>query len=636
MFIVSNLLFLMIITVILLFYSYVVGYPFARKVNKYGSFELSFPLGIAILGITALWINNLFNIGTFQAAIIFLFPLGLTFWINKPSIECYKKGFSDKPIIILPLILSFIAVSGVFIKINGSDVGISTPLFDHIKIALVNSIVRDGFPIINPFCIDPSAGELFHYYYLFYLLSANIVVFFHCSGLNADIILAFISAFISIFTCFYLLSKLFSKSINKKKCQYLFCFFLFSGSIVSFVDLLTGYKLFKILSNVHPLESWIVQAAWVPQHLLAASCSVLALFLIGVKNLNNKIILFSIIILVGAGFSFSVWVGGLTFAVVSLMIFVEQIVGKKNKKNVLINWLWLVLGSFIIILPIMYNVITVPVRESGFPIRIFIYNSSVYKQFIDFIFFFTGAMILWFPVIIIGLYCLIFEILLKRIKIDPSFRVILFICLGSIFVSLFIHSSIYNDDLGWRAILLFVLTGTTIVTFYVNEYCSSFKKAIFIFIALIGIIEPLNFSKMLIFGADYYRPRPSLKELNKITHQTHKQDRLLINIHQNETFEPWGGNLLPPVMVNRKFCFQNISYVKTFGPNWGDKVELMDHAIRQFYNGKANDKDLALIKQFQCNAIIVTRYDPVWSYMPYTDLTSVYSDKNLRIYNFNR
>ena len=95
--------------------------------------------------------------------------------------------------------------------------------------------------------------------------------------------------------------------------------------------------------------------------------------------------------------------------------------------------------------------------------------------------------------------------------------------------------------MGWRAILLFVLTGTTIVTFYVNEYCSSFKKVIFIFIALIGIIEPLNFSKMLIFGADYYRPRPSLKELNKITHQTHKQDRLLINIHQNETFEPWGA-----------------------------------------------------------------------------------------------
>lgn len=636
MFIASNLLLLFVLSVILLLYAYVVGYPFAKRLSEFGAFELSFPLGIAISAVTALWINNLFNVGVIQAVFIFLFPLILTFWVNKPSFNCYKIGFLNKPILILPLVLSFIVASGVCIKTNGPEIAISTPLFDHIKVALINTMIRDGFPLKNPFCIDPSAGDLFHYYYLFYLLAANIVLLFHCSSLNADILLTFVAAFISILTCFCLLKELFAGSKNIIKVQYLLCLFLSSGPIVFFIDSISKHKLFHILSQEHPLEAWVVQAAWVPQHLLAASCSILALFFLGVKPIRDRYSFFIVTILIGAGFGFSVWVGGVAVAVVSIFLLCDQIYYRHDKKSVLLHWGCVAIASLVIALPLTYNVTHAPTSHAGFPIGFAIYNTSTHHAFMDLLFFFVGALPLWLFVTTIGLYFILFKGVIKRVKINHQCKILFLICFGVLFIDLLMRSQIANNDLAWRSFLLYVLAGNVLLSYYFIEYFTLPYKIFFIILALVGLIEPIQFSKHLFYGNGYYRPQLSLNELKFINQITNRGDRLLLSGHHNENFEIWGGNILSSIMIDRSFCFVNISYTLAFGPNWGSDIVKMDNAIQQLYNGTANKNDLELIKQFQCNKIIVTHDDPIWKAMPYKDLTNIYSDQNRKIYIFNK
>lgn len=636
MFIASNLLVLFAIAVIILSYSYIIGYPFAKKISSNAAFELSFPLGIAILAITALWINNLLNIGIIQTILIFLLPLGLSFWLNKPTFAFYKEGLLKKSILVLPLLLSFIVASGVCIKVSGSEISLSQPLFDHIKVAVINTIIRDGFPIKNPFTIDPSAGDLFHYYYLFYLLAANIAILFHCSSLNADIILTFIAAFVSILTCFCLLGELLGNSNNRIKAQYILCLFLFSGSIVGLINFISNYKLYKILSTVHPLESWIIQAAWVPQHLLGASCSILALFFLGIKTIKDKYNFFIIVVLIGSGFGFSVWVGGVAFAVVSILLFYDQIRNIEKKKQIIIQWVGVAIASMTLILPVMYNVVCAPTRQSGFPIGFAIYNSSTYGYVVDIFFFFIGALPLWLFVITIGLYFILFQSFTKRFEINCQCKILLFICFSVIFIALVMRSQIASNDLAWRAILFFVLAGSVLLSYYFVEYFTFYNKIFFLLLTLLGFIEPIQFSQLLTYGNGYYLPKPSISELKVINQITNKDDRLLMNGHQNEKFEFWGGNIVSLIMVNRLFCYVNRNFGAAFGPNWANDVFRMDKVVRQFYDGHADENDLALIKQFQCNKIIVTRYDPIWNHIPYHNLKVIYSDNDRKILVFDQ
>src|SRR5262249_42586522 len=68
------------------------------------------------------------------------------------------------------------------------------------------------------------------------------------------------------------------------------------------------------------LAGWLFQAAWVPQHLMSASCVVVAtLLLIQSAQRQSLAVLVTLGLAVAAGFESSAYVGGVTFIVVALV-----------------------------------------------------------------------------------------------------------------------------------------------------------------------------------------------------------------------------------------------------------------------------------------------------------------------------
>lgn len=94
--------------------------------------------------------------------------------------------------------------------------------------------------------------------------------------------------------------------------------FTFGSQIVTYVDRITQGQIFEYISREHSVESWLIQASWVPQHLMAASVVITSCYFIFSINKNSRWISSLVIsILISTGVGSSTWVGGVTFAVIS-------------------------------------------------------------------------------------------------------------------------------------------------------------------------------------------------------------------------------------------------------------------------------------------------------------------------------
>lgn len=613
-------------------YYYIVGYPIAQKITNKACFELSFPITIAIVATLSLLINNIFNVGIIQSIIIFIIPLLISCCICNPCVFFIKDICQNKCILILPIIMSCVIASALFIKTSGIDITFSIPIFDHIKVAVIDSITRNGLPISNPFLISHSNDGVFHYYYLWYLLAANISIIFHISGYSSDIILTFITSFVSILTAFFLVSEICSKK-NKIKAQYIICLLLFSGPSIDVINIILNGHLSDILSHNHSLETWIYQAAWVPQHLLSASFVVLSLYLLGTIDKYNRYIFFIIVSLIVSAFGCSVWVGGITFFVISIIIFIYDLITSNRKKIVILNWLSVSIVSILLSTPLIYNMLSAPKRVGQSPIALSIYDTSTGGKLYDLIFFFVGAMPIWITVITISFYIILFKITFHRLSINKECKILLLIGVGSLLTALCIKSQIANNDLGWRAILPFVISGASISSIFFVQFFSETLKYIILIIASISSLSSIQFVRELIYGESYFTPKTSISDFLKIRDVTDKTDRLLNNIHENgyEEREPLRANILPALVMNRSFCFQGVGYARAFGADWGKDLYRMDAAIDRLYKGQENQQDLDLIKQFKCNKIVVTKSDIIWDHVN-QNLKQIYSSDKIKIF----
>ncbi|HCR3073977.1 TPA: hypothetical protein ON345_004022, partial [Escherichia coli] len=180
-------------------------------------------------------------------------------------------------------------------------------------------------------------NEEIHYYYLWFLSAANISLLTNISGWAADIVLTFITALTSLFVVCGLIKE---NSSGKLSTYVIGISSLFGSQIVTYVDRITQGQIFEHISREHSVESWLIQASWVPQHLMAASVVITSCYLIFSINKNSRWISSLVIsILISTGVGSSTWVGGVTFAVISFCLFIFDLITNKSEwKFTLSKW----------------------------------------------------------------------------------------------------------------------------------------------------------------------------------------------------------------------------------------------------------------------------------------------------------
>jgi hypothetical protein len=214
------------------------------------------------------------------------------------------------------------------------------------------------------------------------------------------------------------------------------------------------------------MAGWLFQATWVPQHLMAASCVVTAMLLVGCYALQQDPALVVVIaLLVVAGFESSAFVGGIAFAVACLIaapILLGEVDPQRRRRFV---------GGLAIAAPLVVCLIgpfvrdqlaAIAARGGGSPIAIAPYRmfGSQLPGWLRHVLDVPGYWLIILPVELPATFIasmIAFAAALRSVMLrSERLAIKVFVCLtaGLVVSWLFVSTLGENNDLGLRAILL--------------------------------------------------------------------------------------------------------------------------------------------------------------------------------------
>lgn len=197
-------------------------------------------------------------------------------------------------------------------KFSAQGVHLADPIFDHSKIAMIDAMARQGLPPVNPVF----AADRLPYYYLWHYSAAELALPLHVSGWEADIGLTWFTAFASL--CLLMGVAVW---LGKRSSAAIWVVALAAAASLREVlgAIFGAYSLEPLLAPPTGFAGWLFQAAWVPQHLMSASCVVAAMLLIAFYAERRRLAVLAVLVLVvTAGFESSTYVGGVVFALAAL------------------------------------------------------------------------------------------------------------------------------------------------------------------------------------------------------------------------------------------------------------------------------------------------------------------------------
>ena len=218
-------------------------------------------------------------------------------------------------------LLALVPASAIAPKISAAGVQLADPIFDHAKIAIIDAMTRQGLPPVDP-VYGATVGAMsapgrLAYYYLWHFSAAELALPLHISGWEADIGLTWFTAFASL-----ALMMAVAVWLSERSGAAILVVALAAGaSLRTTLSFLFGsFSLEPFMASPNGFAGWLFQSAWVPQHLMSASCVVAAMVLIvHFARRPSAARFLTLVLIVVAGFESSAFVGGVTFAVASLL-----------------------------------------------------------------------------------------------------------------------------------------------------------------------------------------------------------------------------------------------------------------------------------------------------------------------------
>jgi hypothetical protein len=210
-------------------------------------------------------------------------------------------------------LLALVPASAIVPKFSAAGVGLADPIFDHAKIAIIDAITRQGLPPIDPVFGASGTASRLAYYYLWHFSAAELALPLHISGWEADIGLTWFTAFAALVLMMGVAVWLSARS----GAAILVIALAAAASLRTTLSFFFGsFSLQPFMTSANGFAGWLFQSAWVPQHLMSASCVVTAMLLIAHYAQRPSAARFlTLVLIVAAGFESSTFVGGVTFAV---------------------------------------------------------------------------------------------------------------------------------------------------------------------------------------------------------------------------------------------------------------------------------------------------------------------------------
>ncbi len=616
---------------------YIVGFPLSRHLDIHPRRRLLVApaLGLAVyagvcgLAFRYLPFNAISVVSVFIVVAIFSFLAGRG---EDHKAILFPGDVAPTPGAILAAIgVAALPALAVMPHVTGNSVSFGDPIFDHVKVAIIDEIVGNGNPPRNPFVSFAGSGNALNYYYLWYLLAATVSITTGLSGWAADVALTFVTAFASVMALMWL-----ATGYNGKKTA---AWWIIAACLIGPIDILLnkfllGPWLDQFRTQQHTHDTWIIQASWVPQHVFAGTAAVLAILLIArlfaVRSLDPALCVL-IGILAASVYASSVWVaiGFVLIVIVLALVCLSDIVESGNLGSLMRNMAILIAAAVVTASPFLAqqsNILgKVPTVEFWifpvfqYPYRFF--NSAAYWLFLlplDFGFIYLA----WILSKVVGL---------KDEPPVPAYidRALTMIILVPLVVAQFFHSVIANNDLGWRIVIPSVLVMMAMASAFAvrsvdnRPWVRSARNAIIILTLVPGVLaglwwvrtNDLNFQlypKQTEAGRDFLG---EVRLWQAVRNVTPVADAVANNPSDLSFLTPWPGDIGWALLSHRRHCAVGGPYLWAFRPAFSRAIQSEAEILfARIFSGQGSDEDLREMRdKFLCRTLVVTPKDGLWT-----------------------
>lgn len=530
-------------------------------------------------------------------------------------------------------LVALIPAAAILPKYSAGGVHLATPIFDHSKIAIVDAMMRQGLPPVDPvFGAAGAAGRLV-YYYLWHFSAAELALPLRASGWEADIGLTWFTAFASLgvmMAAAVWLSKRASAAIWVVA-------FAAAASLREASRLLFGsYNLEPFLQHPTGFAGWLYQSAWAPQHLMSASCTVTAMLLIvHYAERQSLTRLVTLVLVVVAGFESSVFVGGVTFAIAALasapLLLAD--VEAKERRAVATGLITAAVLTVCLAAPFIRDELgTVSAREGMHPV-IFHHLDvlgdmfpPVLRRVFDGPAYWLILLPIEFPAtFIVGTISFVAMLRYGEAGLEHTAAKLLFmLATAGLSVSWLLASTLGdNNDLGLRAVLpaaMVLIVGTAVAM------TAAPRRAVIVAAALGGLALSLpdtiamiasNVNGASAADAKIFAQSPELWSA------TRRYAAVNARVANNPLFlqdlTPWPVNISWALIANRSSCFAGRELALAFAPLPADRREAINAQFIRVFAGQGTPQDVrALASEYGCDVVVVVPQDGAWNNDPFT------------------
>jgi hypothetical protein len=398
-------------------------------------------------------------------------------------------------------------------------------------------------------------------------------------------------------------------------------------------------QLYTWLAPPIGLAGWLYQSAWTPQHMMSASCVVLAILLIARYAVRRSLALLLVLaVTVAAGFESSAYVGGVTFAIaapVAGLLLLARIEPAQRLRFALGLAAAAVL-AVCVALPVLRDQLAgVAAREAGAPIvlrHLSIFADAVpdsIRRVLDLPGYWLVLLPIEFPAIYVaGL--MVLAAWLWQSEQDPQRRFAMAAIAGLIAASLataWLLTSTLGDvnDLALRATLPGMICLIACAAAGTAAGLSRRAFAVSAF-AIGGLVLSLPETARMIYHYVTGNPVAEAQAFGQtpelwaaVRRHTKPNERVANNPLFLQRMTPWPVNISWALLGDRSSCFAGRELALAFAPLPRERREAVNAQFVRIFEGNGTAEDVAeMTTRYACQVVVVTAADGAWDNDPFS------------------
>jgi hypothetical protein len=533
------------------------------------------------------------------------------------------------------LLLAVAPAAAILPKHDSGAVFLADPIFDHAKVAIVDDIVRFGLPAGNPFLADPGTPRLV-YYYLWHFSAAQLAAVTGVSGWEADASLTWFSAAAVL----VLMTGIAGRYGGRGAALIVGVLSATASARLPLWWLFGPDNVDAVIERASGFAGLLFQSAWVPQHLMAATCVVAAVVLM--SQLAERVGALSVVtlaFLAAAAFGSSTWIGGIVFAAAAPAVALVLVISAEPTHR--LPFLAALVAACVLTLALampfwLDQLAFAKMRGSAAPVVVQFYPvlgewfSERLRAVFDPPAFWLVLLTIELPAVyVIGMIALVgFVGLLaprQRVpKAEPQrmLAALAVLVLASLVVAWLLASALgENNDLGWRAILPGTIALTVFAAIGVSRWIAARAHIsggdIAITLAALGIVlfgvpggvdlvrADLMGRRVPVPAALEFAAAPDLWAA--VRRHAVGQDRVGNNPLDLAAMTSWPVNISWALLSQRRSCYagRELALVySTLPPKQREQIDAI--FVRVFAGDGSSDDVRELATRYACRVVVLT------------------------------